>query len=174
MEAVIDLEFETFTAFLNDHTLLPKRASDHGANAYSAAPYGVYETSDGYLAIAMGPVPRLGVLIGVDELLAYEEPSSWFERRDEILSLIANQLRSATTRHWLDLLEPADIWCAEVLDWSRLVGHEGFNALELTQTVTRPAGPSMTATRCPIRIDGEILTSPLGAPRLGQSRGRLE
>lgn len=174
MEAVIDLQFETFTAFLNDHTLLPSRASDHGANAYSAAPYGVYETSDGYLAIAMGPVPRLGVLIGVDELLAYEEPSSWFERREEILPLIANRLRRATTRHWLDLLEPADVWCAEVLDWSRLVGHEGFNALELTQNVTRPAGPSMTATRCPIRIDGEILKSPLGAPRLGQNRGGLE
>ena len=174
MEAVIDLQFETFTAFLNDHTLLPTRASDHGANAYSAAPYGVYETSDGYLAIAMGPVPRLGVLIGVDALLKYEEPNSWFERREEILPLIANRIRRATTRHWLDLLEPADVWCAEVLDWSRLVVHEGFSALELTQEVTRPEGPSMTATRCPIRIDGEILQSPLGAPRLGQNRGGLE
>jgi CoA:oxalate CoA-transferase len=174
MEAAMDLQFETFTAFLNDHTLLPTRASDHGANAYSAAPYGVYETSDGYLAIAMGPVPRLGVLIGVDALLAYEEPNSWFERREEILPLIANRIRRATTRHWLDLLEPADVWCAEVLDWSRLVVHEGFNALELTQEVTRPEGPSMTATRCPIRIDGEILQSPLGAPRLGQNRGGLE
>jgi CoA:oxalate CoA-transferase len=174
MEAVIDLQVETFTAFLNDHTLLPTRASDHGPNAYIAAPYGVYETSDGYLAIAMGPVPRLGVLIGVDALLAYEEPNSWFARREEILPLIANRLRRATTRHWLDLLEPADVWCAEVLDWSQLVGHEGFNALELTQEVTRTEGPTMMATRCPIRIDGEILQSPRGAPRLGQNRGGLE
>jgi CoA:oxalate CoA-transferase len=174
MEAVIDLQFESFTAFLNDRALVPTRSVRNGSNAYTSAPYGVYRTLDGYLAIAMGSVPRLGTLLGIDELAEYAQPDGWFERREEILALIAQRLIAAPTRHWLDTLEPAGVWCAEVLDWPQLLGHEGFTALNLTQPVTRTEGPSMITTRCPIRIDGELLQSPLGAPRLGQNRGGFE
>lgn len=173
MEAVIDLEFEFFTAFLNDRDLQPLRPARYGCNPFSAAPYGVYETADGYLAVAMASVPRLGVLLEIEELAAFETPDTWYEQRETIVSLIGNRIRTATTEHWLNLLEPLDVWCADVLDWHRLVDHEGFTALDLTQIVTRPEGPSMTVTRCPIRIDGEVLQSPLGAPRLGQNRGGL-
>jgi CoA:oxalate CoA-transferase len=174
MESVIDMQFEPFTAFLNDRTLVPNRAAADGCSAYGAAPYGVYRTADGYLAIAMTPIPRLGTLLGLEALAEYQEPAAWFQRRDEILSLIAIHLRSSTTRHWLDILEPADVWCAEVLDWPHLLTHEGFVALDMIQNVTRPDGPTVATTRCPIRIDGEVLQSPLGAPRLGQNRGGFD
>ncbi len=174
MESVIDMQFEPFTAFLNDRSMVPRRPAADGCSAYGAAPYGVYRTADGYLAIAMTPIPRLGSLLGLDALAEYQEPTTWFQRRDEILSLISSHIRSATTRHWLDILEPADVWCAEVLDWPHLVTHEGFIALDMIQNVTRPDGPTVATTRCPIRIDGEILQSPLGAPRLGQNRGGFE
>jgi CoA:oxalate CoA-transferase len=174
MESVMDLQFEAFTAFLNDRSMLPRRAAANGCNAFSAAPYGVYQTADGYLAIAMTPIPRLGLLLGLDALAPYDRPETWFQERDAILSVLASHLRSASTKHWLEILEPADIWCAEVLDWPSLVAHDGFTVLDIVQEVTRTDGPTMTTTRCPIRIDGEILKSPLGAPRLGQNRGGFE
>lgn len=174
MESVMDLQFEAFTAFLNDRGMLPRRAAANGCNAFSAAPYGLYQTADGYLAIAMTPIPRLGLLLGIDALARYDRPETWFQERDDILSVLASHLRSASTKHWLEILEPADVWCAEVLDWPSLVAHDGFTALDIVQEVTRTNGPTMTTTRCPIRIDGEILKSPLGAPRLGQNRGGLE
>jgi CoA:oxalate CoA-transferase len=174
IESVIDLQFEPFTAFLNDRKLVPQRAATDGGNAYGAAPYGIFRTADGYLAIAMTPIPRLGTLLGLDALAMYQAPATWFDSRDEILAIIASHLHSATTQHWLGLLEPADVWCADVLDWTRLVAHEGFQALDMIQKVTRPDGPSVTTTRCPIRIDGELLQSSLGAPRLGQNRGGFQ
>jgi crotonobetainyl-CoA:carnitine CoA-transferase CaiB-like acyl-CoA transferase len=78
-----------------------------------------------------------------------------------------------TTAHWLAILEPADVWCANVLTWPQLTAHEGFRALNMTQQVSRANGASLVTTRCPIRVDGNILTSPLGAPKVGEHNAEV-
>ena len=168
MEALIDFQFEVLTTYLNDDRRPPRRSPANGANAYLGAPYGVYATADGYLALAMTPVPRLGELIALPSLAAYADPRTWFERRDEIKSRLADHLKTKPTGEWLAVLEPADVWSAEVLDWPRLLRHEAFNALRMTQRVSRPNGATLTTLRCPIRIDGELLTCPKGAPKIGE------
>jgi CoA:oxalate CoA-transferase len=175
MESMIDLQFETFTAFLNDPSMVPHRPKAYGCSPYTAAPYGVYPTADGYLAIAMSPVPRLAKLLALEDALAAfgHDPDSEFAQRDQIMLLLAAHLRTAPTQHWLDILEPADVWCCEVLDWPQLLDHDGFRTLNMLQEVTRPDGPTMVTTRYPIRIDGEVLRSPIGAPRLGQNMGDI-
>ena len=60
---------------------LPRRALRHLA------------TADGYLALAMGSVPRLGELLAATPLLAYADPQTWFTQRDEIKALLAEHLR---------------------------------------------------------------------------------
>ena len=88
-------------------------------------------------------------------------------RRDEIKAILRAHLATQPSAYWLARLEPADVWCAEVLDWPRLVEHAGFRALEMTQQVTNGAD-TLTTTRCPIRIDGRRLRSARAAPRLGE------
>lgn len=168
LESILDLQFEVLTTHLNDGGKLPQRARVNSAHAYLGAPYGLYETLDGHLAIAMGSVIRLGELLGLPALQTYTDPAAWFDQRDEIKALLAEHLRVATTAHWLALLEPADVWCAEVLTWPRLLEHEGFKVLNWVQRVHRDAQVSLETTRCPIRVDGKIMTSPKGAPRVGQ------
>ena len=53
MEAVLDHQFEVLTTHLNDGGKLPERSTFNNAHAYLAAPYGIYATADGYIAIAM-------------------------------------------------------------------------------------------------------------------------
>lgn len=168
LESVLDFQFEVITTHLNDGGALPRRSEINNAHAYLAAPYGIYHTADGYMAVAMTPIPRLGQLIGCDELERYADPKSWFNDRDAIKVTLAEHLRHKTTAEWLAALEPADIWCADVLTWPRLFAHEAFQALNMTQTVSRPNGASLTTTRCPIRIDGGILTSSAASPRIGE------
>jgi CoA:oxalate CoA-transferase len=168
LESVLDLQFEVTTTFLNDGGLAPQRSKVNNGHAYLGAPYGIYATSDGFLALAMGPVPRLGELLELPSLAAYGDPKSWFGRRDEIKALIAAHLKTRPTREWLARLEPADYWCAEVLSWNRLWETEAFRALDFVQEVTRDDGPTMQTTRCPITIDGKRMKSARGAPRVGQ------
>jgi len=107
-------------------------------------------------------------LLGCKELTNYPEPASWFTKRDEIKKILANHLATDTTEKWLSILEPADIWCANVMDWETLFAQDGFKVLEMIQKVTMGDGFEYETTRCPIKIDGEYLTSSLGSPMLGE------
>jgi crotonobetainyl-CoA:carnitine CoA-transferase CaiB-like acyl-CoA transferase len=168
LESVLDYQFEVLSTHLNDGGQLPQRSKINNAHAYLGAPYGIYATADGYLALAMGSVPRLGELLGCPALLAYADPKTWFTQRDEIKTILAEHLQTGTTEEWLGILEPADVWCADVFTWPRLLAHDGFKVLDMVQQVSRSNGATLRTTRCPIRIDGALLTSPVGAPKIGE------
>jgi CoA:oxalate CoA-transferase len=167
MESALDLQFEQFTTFLNNGRLPPSRSAVSNANVYVAAPYGLYATADGWMAVAMTPVARLRDLIGCEALEPFDDPALAFSRRDEIKAILAAHLKTQGTAHWLSILEPEGVWAAQVLDWPALSAHAGFAALDAVQTVAAEDGAEMQTTRCPIRIDGEVLTSPRAGPRLG-------
>lgn len=174
LESVLDLQFELTTTFLNDGGKRPERSAINNANAYLGAPYGIYATADGFLALAMGSIVKLGELLELPALAAFRDPQTWFTHRDEIKRLVAAHLATQPTHHWLARLEPADYWCAEVLDWNRLWQTDAFKALNFVQTVARENGPTLQTTRCPIRIDRELYTAPLGAPRVGQHTAAIQ
>jgi crotonobetainyl-CoA:carnitine CoA-transferase CaiB-like acyl-CoA transferase len=167
LESAVDMQFEQLTAFLNGDGRQPARDSVNNASVYLGAPYGIYKTADGWLALAMAPLGRLAELTGCEALAAYADPATWFQDRGRIKALLAEHLARKPSAHWLAVLEPADIWCAPVLDWPQLVRHEGFAALELTQEIESPEHGVMRTTRCPLRVDGALLTSARGAPALG-------
>ncbi len=173
IETAIDLQFEHLSVHLNRDEAMPPRSSIANGNVYLAAPYGIYQTQDGWLALAMAPVDKLGTIIGLETLIGFP-PTSWFAERDAIKAQLRDHLRTRTTADWLALLEPAGIWAAPVLDWPRLRAEPAFAALHATQTVRSPDGAELTLTRCPIRIDGSILTSPRAAPRLGADRTAID
>ena len=172
MESALDLQFEVLTAHLNDGGSLPQRSAMGSAHPYLPAPYGIYPTADGFIAIAMNPIPRLADLLAIPELLACDDPEEWFARRDEIKASLAAHLRRETTQHWLAILEPADVWCADVHTWSHLLAHDGFKALDMLQPVRRGEAAFWT-TRCPVRIDGQAVKSEVPAPRLGEHKPLL-
>lgn len=173
LESAIDFQFETITTFFQDGGELPVRTKTNNAHAYLGAPYGIYKTKNGHLALAMGAIPMLGRLLNCPELLVYEEPKLAFDKRDEIKEILAKHLQKGTTEEWLAILEPADVWCADVMQWERLMDHDGFKALDMVQEVKMKDGYSYQTTRCPIRIDGEVLKHEKGSPKLGEDTKEL-
>jgi CoA:oxalate CoA-transferase len=170
LEALVDFQFEVLTTYLNDGQRLPRRSSFRSAHAYLAAPYGVYPTKDGFLAIAMTPIPKLADLLQVRELGPYlGDSSTWFTARDEIKAIIAQHLARETTDHWLGILQPADVWCAKVLQWPDLLESAGFKALDMLQLVEREDGVRITTTRSPIRVDGARPPRSRAAPVIGEN-----
>lgn len=172
LESLLDFQFEVLTCFLNDGNELPVRSAVNGAHAYIAAPYGIYKTADGYIAIAMTPVTQLGELMQVDKLRQYLLPEDWFTKRDEIKSILKESFAHRSTAAWLSILEPADIWCANVFDYETLLTQEGYKVLEMEQWVR--SGPvKVKTTRCPVTINGEKIRSHRGAPLLGEHNARI-
>ena len=174
LESLIDFQFEVLTTHLNDGRRAPRRSAIRNAHPYLSAPYGVYDTKNGHLALAMTHLPTLGALLGIPELAEVKVSADAFRRRDEIKRLIAARLRDETTEHWLGILDAADIWCSEVLDWPKLLASTGFQELRMLQTLANDTGLEILTTRCPFRIDRDLLSSSKLAPKVGEQTASIE
>ena len=176
LESMLDLQFELISANLFDPSVVVNRGAGNSAHAFLPAPYGLYKSSDGYLAIAMTPIPALGALLGVN-LDEYEDPKSWWSHQEEIMKKLSAMLATNSTDHWLAILDKADIWCAPVLTLPELVSHEGFAAIDMTQKTSRTGRDgsqvSIPTTRSPVRIDGKTIKHRKGAPHVGEDTEKI-
>lgn len=169
LESVLDVQFEAITSFLNDGGKLPERGDVKGsAHAFLSAPYGVYQSQDGYISLAMGDLIFIGNTLEVD-LNKYADKQDWFTFRDEIRELLAEKIITQTSDYWLNLLQKEGIWCGKVLNYEELDNQIFVNELQLKQTVQNSAGEKLVTTRSPIQLDGKILTSSKAAPKVGEN-----
>ncbi len=173
-ESVLDFQFELLTCYYNDGNELPVRSNVNGANAYIAAPYGIYKTKDDYMALAMTDIVLLGELLGCDVLKQFNNPQDWFTKRDDIKKILATHLLNNNVDYWLGILEKAGVWCADVMNYDKLVNEEGYRVLEMEMNVKTANGLTVKTTRCPLRVDGKLLISPVGAPLLGENNDAIE
>ena len=173
LESLLDYQFEVLTTYFNDGFREPVRSNYNNAHAYLSAPYGIYKTLDGFIAIAMTPIPVLGDLLNLDSIKPFINQKDWFTKRDQIKKLIGDWLVKKTSKYWLDILEPADIWCAEVLDWKEMLQHQGFKVLDMIQRIKRFDGLNIETLRCPIRINNKIFKSEIAAPIIGQHNKKI-
>lgn len=174
LESALDVQFEVLTTYLNDGGQLPQRSAVKGsAHAYLSAPYGTYQTKDGYLALAMGDLNKISQLIGCDISAAYTSTTASFENRDALLLLLGKTFKTNTNAHWLAVLEPADIWCAAVLSYKEAVETEVFKNQEIRQQLDLGNGRTIATTRAPIRIDGHKLYAAKAAPKIGADNEKI-
>lgn len=168
LESALDMQFEVLTTHLNDNHTLPNRSKVKGAgHAYLSAPYGVYQTKDSYLALAMGDLKKIAQLLqltGED----FENPDSWFSKRDELLIQIGSRLAEKETQEIIDFLHEHGVWSSEVNDYHKFFKSEGFKSAQALQEVTLQDGRKITTTRSPYHIDGERFISAKAAPQVGE------
>jgi CoA:oxalate CoA-transferase len=173
LESVLDVQFEAITSFLNDGGQLPERGDVKGsAHAFLSAPYGIYQTQDGYISLAMGDLLFIGKTLGVD-LNKYANKQDWFTFRDEIRELLALKLSTQKSDYWLNILQKEGIWSGKVLNYEELDNQSFVTELQLKQTVQNSAGEKLVTTRSPIQLDGKILTSTKAAPSVGEDNIKI-
>jgi CoA:oxalate CoA-transferase len=169
MEVLADLQFELLTTWLNDGGRMPQRSGQNPAHAYLSAPYGVYRTADGHIAIAMGKLDILARLTGLDAVTAALDP---FAERDRIKAGLAAALASRSSSDWMVDFIAADIWAAPVMDWRELVATGMMDTLDMLQDVQR-GDVRLKTTRLPIKFDGNRPASGRAAPVLGDANDLL-
>lgn len=171
LESLLDFQFELLTTY-HSSGKLPKRSKVNNGHPLLNAPYGIYSTADGHIAIAMVDLKQLAKAINCNEMMAYDQKVA-FSLRDEIKSVLAKHLLTQKSAYWLEKLHAKDLWAMEVLDWERLTKLEAYSCLQMEQTITTTHGKQITTTRCPIRINGERIFSPKPAPQLGEHTDKI-
>lgn len=165
IESLADLQFELLTTWFNDGHRTPKRSANNAAHAYLAAPYGVYETADGHMAIAMGKLDILAEITGLAPEIATLDA---FTHRDKIKAGLASLLATQSNAAWMEKFVAADIWAAPIMDWHALMESGVLETLDMVQDISR-GEVKIRTTKLPMRIDGTRPASGIAAPELGDA-----
>ena len=170
MESLLDFQFELLTTYFTDRKQ-PKRSNISNGHPLLSAPYGIYATADGYIALAMMDIHQLAAAIHCEELKQFLKEDA-FAKRDEIKKVLTAHLQPEKTNYWLALLQEEGLWAMEVFDWEKMMNHPAYKALQMEQSFS-VEGKNFITTRCPIRINGERLYADKRAPKLGEHTAKI-
>jgi len=165
MESLLDFQFELLTTYFTSKRQ-PQRSISNNGHPLLSAPYGLYKTTDGYIALAMMDIHALADAIKCNELKRFSKEQV-FAERDAIKKLITGSLIKQSSAYWIELLSRSGLWAMQVLDWEQMMSHNAYKILETEQRLNA-SGKQITTTRCPIRINGEKLFANRAAPELGK------
>jgi crotonobetainyl-CoA:carnitine CoA-transferase CaiB-like acyl-CoA transferase len=160
---------QELTVYLNHGEPLERAAGNVG-HVGGTAPFGIYRTGDGHLALAMMALPRLGAILGVSWLDEFDTDELAFSERDRVHALLDAHFATDTTAHWLALLDAHDVWCAPVQDHAQLerdpqVAHAG---LLWEVPVGDEPGATFRTVGSPFTFSETPATLRSGVPRAGQ------
>ncbi len=170
MESLLDFQFELLTTYYASQQQ-PQRSKVNNGHPLLGAPYGLYSTADGFLALAMMDIPLLASTIRCEQLLRFKQAEA-FAKRDEIKTILAAHLLTKHTADWLAALQEQGLWAMEVLDWEQMQKQEAYRVLQMEQTI-QAGDKQIVTSRCPIRINGEMLFAGKPAPQLGADNEKI-
>ncbi|MBL7741837.1 MAG: CoA transferase [Chitinophagaceae bacterium] len=170
MEALLDFQFELLTTYYTSGEQ-PQRSYSNNGHPLLSAPYGIYQTADGYIALAMMDIKVLAKAIHCKMLEEFSNERA-FAQRDEIKAILAEHLSFEPTTYWLAGLQKEGLWAMEVFDWEKMMNHEACKALGMEQVI-KIAERRIITTRCPIRMNGEKLYADKPAPKLGEHNEKV-
>jgi len=165
MESLLDFQFELLTTYYASRQQ-PRRSNINNGHPLLSAPYGIYATAKGYLALAMMDVHELADALDCAALKQYGKDEA-FARRDEIKKIIADHLLQHPAAYWLERLHNKNLWAMEVLDWEAMMNHQAYQCLQMEQQL-EVKDKKIITTRCPIRINGKRIYHHKPAPQLGE------
>ncbi len=134
---------------------------------YLGAPYGLYQTSDNWIAIAMNPVNQLARLIGVAGYEAIDSKNQ-MENRDDIQRVFARAFLQKTTAEWLEILLAEDIWCAPLYTFDDVEKDPQVAENEMIVSYAHPTAGTVRTVGIPVKFEGTPGSIERPAPLLGQ------
>ncbi len=170
LESLLDFQFELLTTYYTSNKQ-PERSYINNGHPLLSAPYGIYATADGHLALAMMDITVLAKAIRCEALYPFSA-SQAFTARDEIKDILVKHIAGQATAYWLERLQQQGLWAMEVFDWEKMMQHEAYKKLGMEQRI-QTAGKTILTTRCPIRINGRQLFSAVPAPQVGEHNKKI-
>ena len=167
LAAALDLQCESLTCYANGGRSDSPRGPGNLAAWFSPAPYGIYATADGHIAISMTPIAALAKALSLPALAEVPEAEA-FTRREEIAAEVRAAVAARETAHWLDVLETHKVWHAEVKDYDAVLRDPQVQHNGAIQTLPGATGVDISLVMHPVKYDGEtppvrLAPQPLGA-----------
>lgn len=161
MNSLLTLQIQELTAFLSTR-VQPERSAAGVGSPWAGAPFGMYQTSDGWIALAMNPINTLGKILGIPEFANIDKKSE-IPRGDEYKLLIDAKIINWKTDKLIETLLEQDIWCAPLQDYEKVIQDPQILHNEMIIEMTHPTAGKMQVLGMPIKFSktpGQIYKAP--------------
>ena len=143
------------------------------------APYGLFEASDGHIAVAppdAAYVSRFLRVIGLESLLdrpEYATNEARREHRRELAGAINERTRTQSVDWWIARLNEGGCPCGRVMDVSEVFADPQVLAQDLILDVPHPGAGTVRTTGFPVKFSETPCAVFRPAPRLGEHTGEV-
>ena len=170
---VLDTQLQELVTYLNTGSA-PRRTQEASAHGSIPAPYGVYRTSDGWLALAMSPLPRLGEMLDDDFLRGLVNYNDGHEYRDQVYARVRHAFEGRTTAEWVELSDNYGVWAGPVHDYPALQADPHIIATGMfVEQPNAHADRPIRTVRPPLKLSETPPSIRRAAPALGEHTREL-
>jgi CoA:oxalate CoA-transferase len=163
------------TDYLATGRVPPRSGNDHPI----AAPYGLFPTRDGQLAVAPPGdefFARLADALGEPGLKTdplYATGAARVANRARINAIVGGKLAAQTTAHWVEVLNAAGVPCGPVLSVDQIFSDPQIAAQEMVLDVPHPGHGVVRMTGFPMKLAEAPCRVRRPAPELGEHTDEL-
>lgn len=166
LNAALDLQIEPLNYYLNKGPLW-KPISSGLSTRFHEAPYGVYETADGWITLSLNPVEKLRQAFDSPAFDRFTKRDQML-RREEVDSVVANEMKKKTTKQWYEIFEELDIWYSPVNEYEDVEKDPQVIWNKMILTMEHPEAGQVRTLSHPVRYDGVAPAIRMNPPRLGE------
>lgn len=169
MNGIISMFAYLATEYFATGDIPPRTGNDHPL----IAPYGLYQTADGEIAVAPSNDAILGKFlgaIGLSDILkesAYETNEKRFGQRPALKRLIEARLADHGQDHWISVLNGAGVPCGKVQDFAQVFADPQVQAQEMAIDIAHPGHGMVRMLGFPIKFAETPCQARYPAPQLG-------
>jgi crotonobetainyl-CoA:carnitine CoA-transferase CaiB-like acyl-CoA transferase len=163
------------TNFFASGTVPPRTGNDHPI----AAPYGLFRTADGEVAIAPSSdvfYARLMAALGLEEEAkdpAFATNDLRIENRAAINALIESRTAMQPSAHWIEVLNRAGVPCGPLLHMQEVFEDPQVRHQRMAVTYDQPEAGPVTVLSLPVNFTEEPFRIRRPAPALGEHTGEV-
>jgi crotonobetainyl-CoA:carnitine CoA-transferase CaiB-like acyl-CoA transferase len=167
LDAIVALQMQELSVYSVAGKPQQRSAEPH-AHVYIRAPYGVFATQDGFLALAFPKMAALAQALDAPVLAGFDDERDTFARRDEIFALTRERLRTRSTAAWLEIFRAADIWAGPVYGYADVMNDPQIRHNGTFVEYEHPTEGRVKTPGFPIRFSRTPSSVQRGAPVTGQ------
>lgn len=150
-QALLAHQLQEYALTLNMGRTFDRPSSGIGHPGQSA-PFGIYQTADGYMCISVNPIPLLAEVLEDEELKQYDDPQILFDKRDEVFFRIQASVIKKPTAYWIEVMLERDMWVSEVKNHLEVEQDPQAVHMQAFTSYQHPVAGEVKTVNIPIRM----------------------
>lgn len=167
LDAITALQMQELTVFTKGGIPQTRSREPH-AHVYIRAPYGAFQTSDGYIIVAFPALNVLGEILDNEWLKQLDAEAHGFSHRDEIFRVTREALVAKTSKEWLEVFDSKGVWAGPVYGYEDLVNDPQIKHNGTFIEYDHPVEGPVKAPGFPIKFSRTPSSVVRGAPLNGE------